>query len=84
MKRLELKIGEVIKFEENYLIARESYDCKNCFFYYKNYPYQNKENTKQCYRTNYYECSIYSENYAIYFRELSEIEYLILKGEKND
>lgn len=54
------------------------------FFYYKNYPYQNKENTKQCHRTNYYECSIYSENYAIYFRELSEIEYLILKGDKHD
>ncbi|MFR4518472.1 MAG: hypothetical protein ACLT40_00735 [Fusobacterium sp.] len=78
------KVGKLLKYKNHFLQVIESLGCKSCFFYYKNYPYQNKENTKQCYRTNYYECSIYSENYAIYFRELSEIEYLILKGDKHD
>ena len=75
MKRLELKIGEIIKFKENYLIVRESYNCKNCFFY----------NGGICNPPIYFICDGEYRKDAkdITIEKISEIELLILKKNFN-
>ena len=74
-KRLELKIGEIIKFKENYLIVRESYDCKNCFFYSEGI----------CNPPIYFNCDGKYRRDAkdIIIEKISEIELLILKKNFN-
>lgn len=74
-KRLELKIGEIIKFEENYLIVRESYNCKNCFFYSEGI----------CNPPIYFNCDGKYRRDAkdIIIEKISEIELLILKKNFN-
>lgn len=69
--KLELKIGEIIKFEENYLIVRESYNCKNCFFY----------NRGICNPPIYFICDgeYRKDSKDITIEKISEIELLILK-----
>ena len=73
--KLELKIGEIIKFKENYLIVRESYNCKNCFFY----------NGGICNPPIYFICDGEYRKDAkdITIEKISEIELLILKKNFN-
>lgn len=73
--KLELKIGEIIKFKENYLIVRESYNCKNCFFH----------NGGICNPPIYFICvgEYRKDKKDITIEEISEIELLILKKNFN-
>lgn len=68
----DVEIDEIIKFDNHYLIVKEDDSCQNCFF---------GENEK-------YDCNtligcIGRNGKEINFEELTEIEMLIILGEKN-
>lgn len=79
---MEYKVGETFKHKGSYVLVTEGRECLKCFFDYINYPYieQEKKN-KMCYR-KILTCSSSSrsDNTDVYYKEISEIEYLILKG----
>lgn len=83
---MEYKAGQVFKYKKKYLLVTEGKECFRCFFDYENYPYKEQEKkNKLCYRKKIY-CGSRSrlDNTDVYYKEISEIEYLILKGDKND
>lgn len=81
---MKYKIGDIIKHKNHFLQVVNSKGCGLCFFNWKNYPYDNEQEQRMYYRTFLYKCAIFDEKCNIAFKEISEIEYLILKGDKND
>lgn len=77
---MKFKIGEVFKYKKHFLQVVNDGGCELCFFNWRNYPYDNEQDSRMCYRTFLYECAIFNEMYNVVFKEISEIEYLILKG----
>lgn len=73
-KYKEYKVGEIFKYNGNKLISKKAYvnKCENCFF----------DLGDDCLCPDYIVCdaSLREDETSTYFRELSEIEYLILKG----
>ena len=73
-KYKEYKVDEIFKYNSNKLISKKAYAnrCENCFF----------DLGYDCLCPTYIVCdaSIREDKTNVYFRELSEIEYLILKG----
>lgn len=83
---MEYKVGEVFKHKESYVLVEEGNSCENCFFNFEDYPYVDlKKKDKVCYRKNL-TCSSRSrlDNTDVYYKEITEIEYLMLKGKKNE
>ena len=84
-----LEEGEIIQFENHYLKVKifegVKNPCKQCFF-------QNEEYHIRC--GYHIECSVYTTNfdeyenqeldYEVIFEEISEIEALVLLGDKNE
>lgn len=83
---MEHKVGKTFKYKNSYILVSEGIECLKCFFDYVNYPYiaEEKKN-KMCYRKNL-TCSSRSrlDNKDVYYKEITEIEYLMLKGKKNE
>ena len=69
----EIKVGEIIKYKDVWLKAIEHESCNKCFF-----------KSENCFKTlKEIHCRCYSDN-AISFEEISEIEALVLQGDKNE
>lgn len=68
----DVEIDEIIKYENHYLIVKKSDSCKNCFF-----------NEHDKYNCNIRANCIGRNGEEINFEELTEIEMLIILGEKN-
>lgn len=83
---MKYKAGQVFKYKKSYILVAEGKECLKCFFDYVNYPYiaEEKKN-KMCYRKNL-TCSSRSrlDNKDVYYKEITEIEYLMLKGKENE
>ena len=81
---MEYKIGDVFEHKGHYLIVKEGSLCGDCFFSFKNYPLKMSKQ-KWCARPKGIYCSLNSRiDYRnAYYKEITEIEYLMLKGEKN-
>lgn len=83
---MEYKVGEVFKHKESYVLVEEGNSCENCFFNFEDYPYVDLiKKDKVCYRKNL-TCSSRSrlDKTDVYYKEITEIEYLMLKGKKNE
>ncbi|MFR4518468.1 MAG: hypothetical protein ACLT40_00715 [Fusobacterium sp.] len=81
---MEYKVGEVFKHKESYVLVEEGNSCENCFFNFEDYPYVDlKKKDKVCYRKNLFcEDEVRLDRTNVCYKEISEIEFLILKGEK--
>lgn len=76
MKRY-IEIGDIIKFENHLLLITAQKNCKGCFFDCPEIDYCNKIKSGL-----FYSCHLTEE--TIIFKEISEIEKLILEGSVNN
>lgn len=66
-----IEVGDIIEYQNKYLLVKTQKDCKGCFF--------DCERTDRCNKSSDFG-SCYLKEETIIFKEISEIEKLILEG----
>lgn len=72
-----IEVGDIIEYQNKYLLITAQKNCKGCFFDCPEIDYCNKIKSGL-----FYSCHLTEE--TIIFKEISEIEKLILQGDDNE